>query len=152
REQIRILTWPELGPWHIGLTAYFRDAVLPVLTPLAIDAERPFPLLSSLSLNLALMLSPGPGETEKRLAIVQVPGGLTRLVRVADDTQHVYVLLEELIRAHLSLLFPGQTILEATAIRLARDAELELDDEGGHTHLEVVEREIRRRRRSDVVR
>ena len=48
--------------------------------------------------------------------------------------------------------FPGQTVLEATVIRLARDAELELDDEGGRTHLEVVEREVRRRRRSDVVR
>jgi polyphosphate kinase len=152
REQLRILTWPDLGAWQTGLTAHFRDAVLPVLTPLAIDEERPFPLLSSLSLNLALLVGPAPGETAKRLAIVQVPSGLTRLVRVADDGQHVFVMLEELIRAHLSLLFPGQTVLEATVIRLSRDAELELDDEGGHTHLEVVEREVRRRRRSDVIR
>ena len=56
------------------------------------------------------------------------------------------------IRAHLAQLFPGQTILESAVIRLARDAELELDDEGGRTHLEVVEREVRRRRRSDVIR
>jgi len=153
REQIRILTWPDLGPWQTGLTAYFRDAVLPVLTPLAIDEERPFPLISSLSLNLALLLDPPAGGTLKRLAIVQVPGGLTRLVRVhVDDGQHVFVMLEELVRAHLSSLFPGQTILEASVIRLARDAELELDDEGGRTHLEVVEREVRRRRRSGVIR
>ena len=71
------------GPWQTGLTALFRDAVLPVLTPLAIDEERPFPLLSSLSLNLALLLDAYAGETAKRLAIVQVPGGLTRLVRRA---------------------------------------------------------------------
>src|SRR5204863_3002718 len=57
-----------------------------------------------------------------------------------------------IIRAQLAQLFPGQAILDATVIRLARDAELELDDEGGHTHLEVVEREVLRRRRSDVVR
>ena len=60
REQIRILTWPDLGQWQTGLTAYFRDAVLPVLTPLAIDEERPFPLLSSLSLNLALLFDSAP--------------------------------------------------------------------------------------------
>ena len=62
------------------------------------------------------------------------------------------MLLEDVIRAHLAQLFPGQAILESAVIRLARDAELELDDEGGRTHLEVVEREVRRRRRSDVVR
>ena len=56
---------------------FFRDAVLPVLTPLAIDVSRPFPLLSSLSLNLALLLEPAPGESGRRLAIVQVPAGLT---------------------------------------------------------------------------
>ncbi len=63
-----------------------------------------------------------------------------------------FVLLEDIIRAHLPQLFPGQPIRDVAAIRLSRDAELELDDEGGRTQLELVEREIRRRRRSDVVR
>src|SRR5262249_55963022 len=122
------------------------------LTPLAIDEERPFPLLTSLSLNLAVVLGAAAEGGEKRLAIVQVPAGLTRLVQVADSGAHTYVLLEDIIRTHLPDLFPGQQILEARVIRLARDAELELDEEGGRTHLEAVEREIRRRRRSDVVR
>jgi polyphosphate kinase len=135
-----------------ALGTFFRDAVLPVLTPLAIDVSRPFPLLSSLSLNLALLLEPASGEDERRLAIVQVPAGLTRLVEVAGGEGYTYVLLEDVIRTQVCQLFPGQTILETTVIRLARDAELELDDEGGRTHLEVVEREVRRRRRSDVVR
>ena len=135
-----------------ALGTFFRDAVLAVLTPLAIDVSRPFPLLSSLSLNLALLLDPATGEDERRLAIVQVPAGLTRLVEVAGGEGYTFVLLEDVIRTHIAQLFPGQTILETTVIRLARDAELELDDEGGRTHLEVVEREVRRRRRSDVVR
>ena len=135
-----------------ALATFFRDAVLPVLTPLAIDVSRPFPLLSSLSLNLALLLEPAPGEEPRRLAIVQVPAGLTRLVEVAGGDTYTFVLLEDVIRTHIGQLFPGQTILETTVIRLARDAELELDDEGGRTHLEIVEREVRRRRRSDVVR
>ena len=135
-----------------GVSAFFRDAVLPVLTPLAIDVSRPFPLLSSLSLNLAVLLDAAPGETEHRLAIVQVPPGLTRLVPVAAPGDVAFVLLEDVIREHLSQLFPGQTIVETAGIRLARDAELEFDDEGGRTHLELVERELRQRRRSDIVR
>jgi polyphosphate kinase len=152
REQLRILSWQDLGPAQLHLGAYFRDAVLPVLTPLAIDEARPFPLLSSLSLNLALLLEAGGENPARRLAIVQVPGVLPRLVPIPGLPGHAYVLLEDLIRAHLSQLFPGQTVLEATVIRLSRDAEIELDDEGGRSHLEVVEREVRRRRRSDVIR
>ncbi len=150
---IRVVSWPEVDPARqAALGVFFRDAVLPVLTPLAIDISRPFPLLSSLSINLALLLDAGPDGADHRLAIVQVPSRLTRLVRVAEEEGVTFVLLEDIIRAHLSQLFPGQTILEATVIRLSRDAEIEVDDEGGRTHLELVEREVQRRRRSDVIR
>jgi polyphosphate kinase len=150
---VRILNWTEVpGAEQRRLGSFFRDAILPVLTPLAIDTSRPFPLLAPLSLNLALLLEPVAEATEPRFAIVQVPPGLPRLVRVSDSNTASFVLLEEVIRAHLSQLFPGQAIREAACIRLSRDAELELDDEGGHTQLEIVEREVRRRRRSDVVR
>jgi polyphosphate kinase len=139
-------------PRRAALAAFFREGVFPVLTPLAIDVSRPFPLLASLSLNLALLLEAEGDEPQRRLAMVQVPAGLARLVDVSGGDGVCYVLLEDVIRAQLVQLFPGQVILESAVIRLARDAELELDDEGGHTHLEVVEREVRRRRRSDVVR
>ena len=149
---IRLVQWSELEPvTQARLSAYFRERVQPVLTPLAIDASRPFPLLASLSLNLALLLEPAGEDPEARLAIVQVPGGLTRLVPVPDEGAS-FVLLNDVIRAHIGDLFPGQRVLETTAIRLSRDAELELDDEGGRTHLEIVERELRLRRRSDIVR
>jgi polyphosphate kinase len=150
---IRIVTLADLPePRRAALSTFFRDAVLPVLTPLAIDTSRPFPRLSSLSLNLALLLEGTADEPTRRLAIVQVPLGLTRLVAIAGTDGRGYVLLEDVVRANLAQLFPGQAIVESTAIRLARDAELELDDEGGRTHLETVEREVRRRRLSDVVR
>jgi len=152
---VRILPWSRLArTQQTALSAFFHDQVLPVLTPLAIDTSRPFPLLSSLSLNLALRLDAAPGETEPRLAIVQVPAGLTRLVQIAEPEpgSFSFVLLEDIVSAHLSSLFPGQPVLESAVIRLARDAELEFDDEGGRTQLELVEREIRRRKRSGVVR
>jgi polyphosphate kinase len=150
---IRVMAMADLSEARrSALGSYFREAVLPVLTPLAIDVSRPFPMLSSLSLNLAVLLDAEPGESDRRLAIVQVPPGLTRLVQIPDPDGRTFVLLEDIIRQHLPDVFPGQPILEAAVIRLARDAELELDDEGGRTHLELVEREVRRRRRGDVIR
>jgi polyphosphate kinase len=151
--RIRVVGLGDLSEaQRASLDAYFNDAVLPVLTPLAIDVARPFPLLSSLTLNLAVLLTPEPGETGHRLAIVKVPPGLSRLVQISAADGVSFVLLEDVIRAHLSQLFPGQSIVEASVIRLARDAELEFDDEGGRTQLERVERELRQRRSSDVVR
>ena len=153
RHGIAVQGWADLPAAEQGrLTAYFREAIEPVLTPLAIDVSRPFPLLASLSLNLALVLEPVREGGDPRLAIVQVPPGLARLVRLADAKTTSFVLLEDIIRAHLPLLFQGQAIREAAVVRLSRDAELELDDEGGRSQLEMVEREIRRRRRSDVIR
>ena len=135
-----------------ALAAYFRDDVLPVLTPLAVDTSRPFPMLSSLSVNLALRLAPAEEGLADRIAVVQVPSGLPRLVRVAGGEGVTFVVLDDVIRAGLDSLFPGQVVLEAAAFRLTRDSELELDDEGGQSYVEALEVELRRRRKSDVVR
>lgn len=134
------------------LTRYFRAEVLPALTPLAIDVSRPFPRLANLSLNLALLLAPLEGEESPRLAVVQVPAGLRRLVRPVGAEGSTYVLLEEIVRAELADLFPGQAILESSIFRIARDAELELDDEGGRPWLEAIEEELKKRRSGQVVR
>jgi len=135
-----------------ALSRYFRDEVLPALTPLAIDSSRPFPLLANLSLNLALLLAPAETEGSQRLAVVQVPAMLPRLVRVPGGEGTSFVCLEEILRSELPALFPGQTILEAALFRVARDAEIELDDEGGRDFLLAVEEEVRARRRSQLVR
>jgi polyphosphate kinase len=146
---IRLVPWAALPSGQCeALRQFFRDEVQPVLTPLAIDASRPFPILSSLSLNLAFRLA--TPDAEPRLAIVQVPPRLARLVKFAAPAS--FVLLEEIIAAQVSELFTGQTVVDTAVFRLARDAELELDDEGGRTQLEIVERELRRRRRGGVVR
>jgi polyphosphate kinase len=134
------------------LARYFRDEVLPALTPLAIDASRPFPMLAGLSLNLAVLLGPAEGEEEPRLAVVQVPGRLPRLVRPPGVEGMVHVLLENVIWAELGTLFPGQEIRDVAAFRIARDSELDFDDEGGRDFLEVIEEELKNRRRSGIVR
>ncbi len=139
------------GPQRLAVARHFRDEVLPALTPLAIDVSRPFPMLAGLSLNLAILLAPAEGEEHPRLAVVQVPGRLPRLVRPAGSGT-TYVFMEDLIRAELAALFPGQTILEAAAFRVARDSEMDLDDEGGMDYLEAIEEELKKRRKSSVVR
>ena len=150
---IRILPVAQMDPaQRLALGRQFRDDVLPALTPLAIDASRPFPMLSSLSLNLAALLAPAEGAAEPRLAVVQVPGRLPRLVRPLGGDSATYALLEDIIRAELPALFPGQAVLEAAAFRVARDAELDLDDEGGGDYMEAIEEELRNRRKSRVVR
>ena len=150
---IRLLAWNELDETgRTWLTAFFAAQVLPVLTPLAVDRTRAFPLVTSLSLNIAVVLEPADGADEPRLAIVQVPSGLPRLVRLSAGDRVIFVPLEEVIRAHLRHLFPGQAVREAVTMRVTRDADIEWDNEGGRTFLERVELEIHRRRRSDVVR
>jgi polyphosphate kinase len=158
---IRLAGLSELEePQRAFLRRYFNAEVLPALTPLAIDVSRPFPQLANLSLNLAVLLAPAEAAVEgadaapppPRLAVVQVPSGLRRLVRPVGGDGNTYVLLEEIIRAELPALFPGQAILESAAFRVARDAEMELDEEGGRDYLEAIEEELRKRRMGSVVR
>jgi len=135
-----------------ALSRYFHDEVLPALTPLAIDVSRPFPMLASLSLNLAVLLAPAGEEEPPRMAVVQVPSRLPRLFRAPGTDGMVHLLLEDLIRDELGALFPGQEVRDVAAFRVARDAELDFDDEGGIDLLLVIEEELKNRRRSGVVR
>ena len=134
------------------LRRLFRDEIAPALTPLAIDSSRPFPMLANLSLNLGLLLAASPDETAPRLGVVQVPGRLPRLQRVPGEEGTAFVWLEDLIRAELGSLFRGQEVLDAAVFRVARDSELDLDDEGGRDYRSDIEEELRKRLGSPAVR
>ena len=150
---VRILAPEALdAAQRAGLARHFRDEVLPALTPLAIDAARPFPLLAGLTRNLAVRLEPVEAGDEPRLAVVQVPPKLRRLVRLSGSDGTSSVLLEDVIRCELSALFPGQAVLESAVFRIARDSELDLDDEGGRDFLKAIQEELRNRRHSQIVR
>src|SRR5262249_45315907 len=129
---VRLSTVPGLPDRaRAWLARHFEEQVAPALTPLAIEADRPFPLLSGLSLNLGVLLEPGAEGSEPRLAVVQLPSKVPRLVRVAGERLAWHVLMEEEVRAGLSLLFPGQRVVSSAVFRVTRDAELEVDEEGG---------------------
>ncbi len=151
---VRILRWSEIEPERRKeLTAYFENVVFPVLTPLAFDPAHPFPFVSNLSLSLAVELSE---KKEKRAAFarVKVPASLSRFVRVPGGTgkDQEFVLLEELVEAHLERLFPGMEILGASAFRVTRDADIEIREDEAGDLLRSMTENVRRRRFGAAIR
>jgi polyphosphate kinase len=141
---IRFLTWSDLrADDEAELARVFDDRVYPVLTPLAVDPAHPFPYISNLSLNLAVVVkNPSSGET--RFARVKVPPALPRFIPLPDGER--FVALEQVIAAHLERLFPGMEIVSHHPFRVTRDADFELDDEDEDL-LEAIESVLHRRRK-----
>jgi polyphosphate kinase len=129
----------------------FRQQVFPVLTPLAIDPGHPFPHLLNKSLNLVVVLQ-RPRHEGKLFAVVQAPAVLQRFVPLPTATGYAFTRLETVIRMHLPELFPGVELLHATAFRLTRDSEYEIDDDEVEDLLKTIEEEVRKRRRGAAVR
>ncbi len=153
-EGIFLLSWDQLdADERAVLRAHFEERVFPVLTPLAVDPGHPFPFISDLSLNLAVMMR-DPVEGELRFARVKVPNTLARWVPTGGTSgpQVRFVALEDVISAHLGALFAGMELLEHHAFRLTRNADLTLNDEEAEDLLTAVEMELRRRRFQGAVR
>ncbi|WP_018351034.1 RNA degradosome polyphosphate kinase [Longispora albida] len=148
-EGIHIVTWAELEPAEQDrLRGYFRDQIFPVLTPLAVDPAHPFPYISGLSLNLAVIVEP-PGGGPQRFARVKVPDNVPRFVSV---TAGRFLPVEELIGAHLDQLFGGMAVVEKHAFRVTRNADLEVEEDRDEDLLQALERELARRRFGPPVR
>ena len=131
------------------LVRVFEDQIFPVLTPLAVDPGHPFPYISNLSLNLALIVR-DPSRDERRFARVKVPPVLPRFVVMPDGER--FVPLEQVIAAHLDVLFPGMEIECHFPFRVIRNADLTLEEEEADDLLAAVEMELRRRRFGKAVR
>jgi polyphosphate kinase len=139
-----------------GVDEYFRNEIFPVLTPLAVDPGRPFPHISSLSLNLAVTVE-DPEQGHHHFARIKVPNTLPRLIpvrRSRGDTRRIYrfVWLEDLIANNLTELFPGYKIVEAHHFRITRNADLNIEENEAGDLLEAIEATVRRRRFGVVVR
>lgn len=138
----------------------FLHKIHPVLTPMAFDPGHPFPHISNLSLNLAVLIRKSSGEA--RFARVKIPDTLPQLIpvirpagksiRCGSSEDNTYIWLDDLVKAHLDTLFPGMTILEAHPFHVTRDAEVEIQEWEAGDLLETTEEGIRQRRFGDVVR
>jgi polyphosphate kinase len=130
------------------LTKYFNENVYPVLTPLAVDPGHPFPMISNLSLNIAVTVLDGT-TGEERSARVKVPNSLPRFLQASENR---WCLLEDLIMANLGQLFPGMTIFQSDLFRVTRNADLALDEDEADDLLVALEIELRRRRFGEALR
>jgi polyphosphate kinase len=134
------------------LDTYFHDVVYPVLTPLAFDPGHPFPHISNLSLNLAVIVKDLNGA--RKFARVKIPDTFPSLVNASQtdaNSPQTFVWLEQLIRANLQSLFPGLEIVEAHPFRVTRDAEYEIQELESDDLLETIEEAVWQRRFRDVV-
>ncbi|MET0883478.1 MAG: polyphosphate kinase 1, partial [Acidimicrobiales bacterium] len=147
---VRFSAWDELDDDDLEyLGTQFDERIFPVLTPLAVDPGHPFPYISDLSLNLAVVVH-DPESDLRRFARVKVPPLLPRFVVMPDGER--FVPLEQVIAAHLHHLFPGMEVVEHHPFRVTRNADLTLEDEDADDLLAAVEIELRRRRFGKAVR
>ena len=147
---IRLSSWDDLDDDDEKfLVETFEQRIFPVLTPLAVDPGHPFPYISNLSLNLAILLR-DPVTTERRFARVKVPDLLPRFVVMPDGER--FVPLEQVIAAHLGQLFPGMDVESTATFRVSRNADLTLEEEEADDLLAAVEIELRRRQFGRAVR
>lgn len=158
-ENIFLTRWDELDQdARARLTEYFNEQVFPILTPLAVDPAHPFPYISGLSLNLAVVVR-NPVSGKELFARVKVPDQLPRLIavdgaRAAAHASRVarYLPLEELIAVHLDQLFSGMEVVEHHAFRVTRNEDVEVEEDDAENLLHALEKELLRRRFGPPVR
>jgi polyphosphate kinase len=142
-EHLEVVRWADLAKAERRrLDEVFTERIHPVLTPLAVDPAHPFPYISGLSLNLAVVVADETGS--EHFARVKVPPLLPRLLPT-DDSGTRLVLIEDVIAAHLDQVFPGLTVVEASTFRVTRNEDLEVDADAEDV-LHALERELSRRR------
>ena len=144
----RVKDLSELGKdW---LEEYYREVVFPVLTPMAVDASRPFPFLANKTLNLAVELIKADGE--QSMGLIQVPSVLNRIVEVEPEGKRTFVFLEDIIASHCHDLFKGCHILDMVSFRVTRDSDLDLEEDDSVDLMKEVEESLRKRKRGAAVR
>ncbi|MBX6767517.1 MAG: RNA degradosome polyphosphate kinase, partial [Actinomadura rubrobrunea] len=149
KEGIDVLRWDQLAQTEQErLRRLFRDRIYPVLTPLVVDSAHPFPYISGLSLNLAVIVR-DPERDGTMFARVKVPQLLPRFIEASPNR---FTPLEDVIAAHLGQLFVGMEIVEHHAFRVTRNQDLEIDEDISEGLLQALERELLRRRFGPVVR
>jgi polyphosphate kinase len=145
---VNIIAYGELSAeQRAEMREFFYERVFPVLTPLSVDPSHPFPYISNISLNLGTLVLPEEPEEdeEPRFARVKLPPNVPRLIPLSNGG-YKFILLEEVIAAHIEALFPGMRVLECQPFRITRDADIEIEEDEAGDLLKTVEQQLRQRR------
>ena len=149
KEDIELLRWPELSrEEQKQMKKLFKERLFPVLTPLAVDPAHPFPYISGLLLNLAVLVR-NPQTQKEHFARVKVPPIFSRFVPLGGQR---FVPLEDVIAEHLKSLFPGMTVVAVHTFRVTRNEDLEVEEDDAENLLAALEKELLRRRFGPPVR
>jgi polyphosphate kinase len=149
---ISFIKWKEQDDEEKNyINKIFTDRIFPVLTPLAVDPAHPFPYISGLSLNLAVLVKK-PDTNEELFARVKVPSSLPRFIQTKEFGSTRFITIEQVIIANLHQLFPGMEIEDYYTFRLTRNADLELEEEESENLLVSMEAELLRRKFGPPVR
>lgn len=134
--------------------SYFERDVYPVLTPMAVDSSRPFPLIRNKSLNIAALLKKKSGEEELEFAMVQVPSVLPRIVKFPkkDGEEQKVILLEQIIERNMGSLFLNYNVVTASPFRVMRNADLTIDEEEAVDLLEEIQKQLKKRQWGEAIR
>ncbi len=132
--------------------SYFTDNVYPVLTPMAVDSSRPFPLIRNKSLNLGALMTKKNGDGEMEFATVQVPSVLSRLVEIPSEEGRRLILLEEVIERNIHKLFLNYDIVCTYPFRIMRNADLTIEEEEAEDLLQEIEKQLKKRQWGQVIR
>ncbi|MED3646487.1 RNA degradosome polyphosphate kinase [Halalkalibacterium halodurans] len=151
---IQFLTFDELSDKQRSfLEKRFDHYIFPVLTPMAVDAYRPFPMLLNKSLNLAVVIKNKESDSREQLAIVQVPSVLNRFILLpCEDGKNQFILLENVISYFIEKLFKGYTVKSVSPFRITRNADLPIHEEGARDLLREIEKELKKRKWGAAVR
>ncbi len=142
-EGIEILRWDALTPQEMDrMDELFTDRIFPVLTPLAVDPSHPFPYISGLSINLAVLVK-NPETGVRQFARVKVPSVLSRFIPLSEGR---YVALEDVIATHLDQLFSGMQVVQHHTFRVTRNEDVEMEEDDAENLLLALEKELLRRK------
>jgi len=131
---------------------YFEEMVYPVLTPMAVDSSRPFPLIRNKSLNIAALVKKKKGDEELEFAMVQVPSVLPRVVVIPDQEKTTVIYLEEVIERNIDKLFLNYDIICSHPFRVMRNADLSIDEDEAEDLLKEIEKKLKKRQWGEVIR
>ncbi|MGM0873398.1 MAG: RNA degradosome polyphosphate kinase [Bacillota bacterium] len=155
-EKIEFLKMENLPKEQLeNIEDYFDEHIFPVLTPMAVDAYRPFPMLLNKSLNLAIVIEDDDEIEENRFktAIVQVPAVLDRFVRLNSSNDKVqFILLEDVLSYFINKLFKGYKVVSVSVFRITRNADMTIHEEGARDLLKEIEKELKKRKWGAAVR
>ena len=173
QEKIFLKNYDELSDQlKVIADSYFKTVLYPILTPMAVDSSRPFPLIYNRMLNMCVMLEYDPknaklqekgtdgisnakhtvNEDKYMYATVQIPTVVKRLYQIPTDEGDVFVPVEQIIRANTDMLFNGQKVVATAFYRVMRNADLDIDEDEAEDLLKEIEEQVRRRRFGEIIR